>query len=459
MARPPFPVPVMRPVHQLRADARAIFDAGVAAADPHKLITQTIGRAGDVLSVGGREYRLADYRNRYVVGAGKASARMAQALEQLLGPATIRQGVVTVKYGYALPTTTVTVVEAGHPIPDAAGVHATRSIIQLSGEAAEDDLIVCLLSGGASALLVCPADGLTLADKQITTDLLLKAGASIHETNTVRKHISKVKGGGLAKIAYPATVVTLILSDVVGDRVDVVASGPTAPDASTFGDALRVVERHRLRERLPPAVLNLLECGARGEVPESPKDGDAVFRKVRNLIVGNNRSALEAACRKARQLGYHAMLLSSSIEGETGAAAALHIAVAKEILSSNQPVPTPACIVSGGETTVVVQGEGRGGRNQEFALSAAIQIDGLEGLVVLSGGTDGTDGPTEAAGALIDGDSIRRGSEKGLDARRHLRSNDSYHFLKATGDLLVTGPTFTNVMDLRVMLIASVSRG
>jgi hydroxypyruvate reductase len=406
-----------------------------------------------VLSVGGHEYRLADYRNCYVVGAGKASARMAQAVEELLGPA-IHRGMVTVKYGHALPTTAVTVIEAGHPIPDAAGIEATRSIIGLTEEAAEDDLIVCLLSGGGSALLVYPADGLTLTDKQVATDWLLKAGATIQETNTVRKHISKVKGGGLAKIAYPATVMTLILSDVIGDRADVVASGPTAPDASTFGDALRVVERHRLRRRLPPAVLNLLESGARGEVPETPKDGDAVFTRVRNIIVGNNRSALEAACQKANQMGYHAMLLSSTIEGESSIAATRHIAVAKEILSFDRPVPRPACVISGGETTVVVQGEGRGGRNQEFALSAAIQIDGLEGLVVLSGGTDGTDGPTEAAGGLVDGATIRRGSGKGLDARSHLRSNDSYHFLKATDDLLITGPTFTNVMDLRVMLIA-----
>jgi hydroxypyruvate reductase len=216
---------------------------------------------------------------------------------------------------------------------------------------------------------------------------------------------------------------------------------------------LRVVERHRLRRRLPPAVLNLLESGARGEVPETPKDGDAVFTRVRNIIVGNNRSALEAACQEASQMGYHAMLLSSTIAGESSIAATRHIAVAKEILSSDRPVPKPACVISGGETTVVVQGEGRGGRNQEFALSAAIQIDGLEGLAVLSGGTDGTDGPTEAAGGLVDGASIRRGSDKGLDARSHLRSNDSYHFLKATDDLLITGPTFTNVMDLRVMLI------
>lgn len=443
---------VMTGRNQLRDDARAIFAAGISAADACNAIKGAIACAGDGLSVAGHRYRLSDYRNVYIVGAGKASARMAQAVEQLLGR-LVRDGLVVVKYGYSLPTVTVRIVEAGHPIPDRAGIDATQTVVNLLEQATGEDLVIGLFSGGASALLVCPAECLTLADKQATTELLLRAGATIQEINAVRKHMSKVKGGGLAKIADPATVLALIISDVVGDPIDIVASGPMAPDASTFGDALRVVERHELREQIPPAVLNVLESGARGEIAETPKPGDPIFARVRNIVVGNNRSALEAARQKACELGYHAAVLSSSIEGDAREAAAFHTAIAKEILASNQPVTKPACLISGGETTVVVHGDGLGGRNQEFALSAAIEIEGRQGLVVLSGGSDGTDGPTEAAGGLVDGTTVQRGHEKGLDARGHLRANDSYHFLKGTDDLLITGPTFTNVMDLRVMLI------
>jgi hydroxypyruvate reductase len=293
-----------------------------------------------------------------------------------------------------------------------------------------------------------------LADKQATTELLLNSGATIREINTVRKHLSRIKGGGLARIAFPATVLTLTLSDVVGDRIDVIGSGPTAPDASTFADALRVLDAYDLRKNIPATVLRMLERGSRGETAETPKPGDPVFDKVRNIVVANNRSALVAARQRACDLGYRALVLSSFIEGEARQAAVFHAAIVKEILASNEPVCRPACVLSGGETTVAVRGKGRGGRNQEFGLAAAVEIDGLDGVVMLSGGTDGTDGPTEAAGALVDGGTTRRGESQDLDARRHLAANDSYHFLQATGDLLVTGPTYTNVMDVRVMLIA-----
>jgi hydroxypyruvate reductase len=444
---------VSRSADQLRQDARAIFAAALSAADARNAIMTTIACAGDVLTVAGQRYSLSDYRHVYIAGAGKASGRMAQAVEEVLAE-RIHKGTVVVKYGYTVPTSKVTLIEAGHPIPDRAGIDATQSIIALLEKAGHDDLIILLLSGGASALLVSPAEGLGLSDKQLSTESLLRAGATIQEINTVRKHISKVKGGRLAGIACPASVLALIISDVIGDSIEVVASGPTAPDTSTFGDALRVLERYHLGDQMPSVVLDLLEAGARGEIAETPKPGDPVFFHVRNLIVGSNRSALEAACRKASELGYHAAVLSSSIEGEARQAAAFHTAVAKEIVGFDQPVPKPACLISGGETTVMVQGDGLGGRNQEFALSAAIEIDGLAGTVVLSGGTDGTDGPTDAAGGLVDGSTVRRGHEHGLDARGHLDANDSYHFLKATDDLLITGPTFTNVMDVRVVLIA-----
>jgi hydroxypyruvate reductase len=438
---------------QLRADARAIFAAAVAAADPHRAIAGAVQRAGDVLSVAADHYDLAQYRNLYVVGAGKAGAPMAQAIEQLLAR-PIAGGLVAVKHGYRLPSRQVTIAEAGHPVPDAAGMEATRSVIELLERAGSDDLVIVLVSGGASALLVAPAEGLTLPDKQVTTELLLNSGATIQEINTVRKHLSRIKGGGLARVAFPATVLTLTLSDVVGDRIDVIGSGPTAPDASTFGDALRVLDAYHLCKDIPPTVLRMLERGSRGEIAETPKPGDPMFNKVRNIVVANNRSALVAARQRACDLGYRALVLSSFVEGEARQAAVFHAAIVKEILASNEPVCRPACVLSGGETTVAVRGKGRGGRNQEFGLAAAIEIDGLDGVVMLSGGTDGTDGPTEAAGALVDGGTTRRGESQDLDAQRHLAANDSYHFLKATGDLLVTGPTYTNVMDIRVMLIA-----
>jgi glycerate 2-kinase len=302
--------------------------------------------------------------------------------------------------------------------------------------------------------LTSPSAGLSLKDKQQTTQALLSCGARIHEVNAIRKHISRVKGGRLAELAYPATVVSLLLSDVIGDSVDTIGSGPTAPDSSTFVDCLSIIQRYGVSEMIPGAVKRFLQKGNAGETAETPKSGDPVFDKVQNLIVGNNQSALWAAKERAEALGYHALVLSSSVEGEAKKVAVDRAAMAKDVLAGRAGVHRPACIISGGETTVTIEGEGLGGRNQEFALSAAIEIDGMEGVVVLSGGTDGTDGMTDAAGAIIDGTTLERAREKGLDARDHLRRNDSYPLLREVGDLLVTGPTLTNVMDLQLVLVA-----
>jgi hydroxypyruvate reductase len=378
---------------------------------------------------------------------------MARGLEEILGE-SIDSGVVVVKYGYSTPTRRVDIVEAGHPIPDPAGVEGTKQIIDTLRKAGNDDLVFFLVSGGGSALLPCPADGLTLEDKQRTTQILLDCGATIHEINSVRKHLSKVKGGRLARLAYPATVVGLILSDVIGDRLEGIASGPTVPDTSTFSDCLKIIERYQLQGKIPPVVRAFLEQGARGGIEETPKAADPVFEKVQNVLVGSNRLALQAAKQKAEALGYNSLLLSSSVEGETQTVAAVHAAIAKEISATGGPVRRPACVISGGETTVTIRGGGLGGRNQEFALAAALHIEGLEGVVILSGGTDGTDGPTDAAGGVVDSGTLRRATANGLDAGDYLRRNDSYHFLQSTGDLLITGPTYTNVMDLHVMLIA-----
>lgn len=441
----------MRSLAELRNDGMSIFQAGLKAADPVSAILRHVKLVGDQLEVGDKRYDLARCSGIYAVGAGKASARMAQAMEQILGNRLT--GVINVKYGHAVPLKAIKVNEAGHPVPDEAGVPATLEIVRLLEQCDERSLVFFLVSGGGSALLPCPVDGLTLQDKQRTTQVLLECGATIQEINAVRKHISRVKGGRLAKAAYPATIVSLILSDVVGDSLDSIASGPTAPDSSTFADCLHVIEKYRIEEKIPPAVTSYLERGADGKIEETPKPADPIFQKVHNLIVGSNRLALRAAKEKAEELGYHGMILSSLIQGETRDAAGFHAAIGKEILETANPVSRPACVISGGETTVTIRGDGLGGRNQEFALAAAIAVAGLEGIVVLSGGTDGTDGPTDAAGALADGTTCERACALGMNPMSYLADNDSYHFFKRLDDLLITGPTFTNVMDLRLVLV------
>lgn len=437
----------------LRRDAFSIFTAALRSADADAAIRRWVHRDNEMLDVAGHRYDLSQYRNLYVVGAGKASGQMAQAIEALLDE-RITAGAVAVKYGYQVATKRVKILEAAHPVPDRAGLEAATTVIGLVEKANENDLVICLISGGGSALLSYPHEGLSLKDKQETTGLLLKCGATIQEINAVRKHISQVKGGGLARIAYPATVVALILSDVVGDPIETIASGPTAPDPSTFADCVRILEHYELQEQVPRPVRELIEKGIRGELPETPKEDDTIFANVTNVVVGNNHLATHAAKERARELGYHSCILSSFIEGEARNAAIFHVAIAKEVLNSGEPISRPACLVSGGETTVTVRGKGVGGRNQEFALAAALEIDGTDGIVVLSAGTDGTDGPTDAAGGLVDGTTIRRARSQGLDALEYLQRNDSYPVLLATDDLLITGPTFTNVMDLRLVLIA-----
>jgi glycerate 2-kinase len=443
----------MKSLEQLRAHAREIFLAGLRAADPLDAVKKSARLRNDHLQVANRTYTLSRIRHVFVTGCGKAAARMALAIEDLLGD-RVDDGVVVVKYGYDLPLRRIKVVGAGHPIPDQAGLDGARQIVELVRAAGESDLVLFLISGGGSALFPGPADSLTLADKQRTTQMLLQSGATIQEINAVRKHISKLKGGRFAKLVAPAHLVALILSDVVGDSLETIASGPTVGDATTYADCLEIIQRYDLREKIPDSVVNLLRRGAQGAVDETPKPSDAVFQKVQNVVIGSNQTALKAAQLQAEALGYHTQILSSSIEGESRAVARSHSALVKEIALADKPVRRPACVISGGETTVIVRGDGLGGRNQEFALAAAIQIDGLDGAVVLSAGTDGTDGVTDAAGGIVDGSTIQRGRAKGLDATAFLIRNDSYRFLKATEDLLITGPTFTNVMDLQVMLVA-----
>lgn len=419
----------------LRRDARAILKAALAAANPAAMVEAALRSRRD----------LDRYEHIFVVGAGKAGGTMAHAAERVLG-SRITAGCVAVKDGDGAKSRRIGFRASGHPVPDERGVAAAKRIAELCAAAGPRDLVVCLLSGGASALLPAPSPPVTLAEKQETTKLLLASGATIHQMNAVRKHISEIKGGRLAKLAAPARVLTLALSDVVGDQLDVIGSGPTAPDASTFADALAVLDLFNLRARVPKSVREKLEAG----VDETPKPGDPIFAKVENRIVGSNQKALEAAAAKAKMLGYRTLILASTIEGETRDVARMHAAIARQIREYGQPLKPPACVISGGETTVTIRGEGKGGRNQEFALAAAIDIAGLENTLILSAGTDGTDGPTDAAGAIADGQTCSRST---VDAAHALAQNDSYPFFEKLGDLIVTGSTGTNVMDLHLVLV------
>ena len=402
----------------LRESAMAIFEAALKAADPRSVC---------------REWATHQFQappgRVFVVGAGKASAAMAQGIEEVLG-IVITAGLINVKYGHTVPLERIELNECGHPIPDENGVNGARRIAALAKEAKVDDLVICLISGGASALLPYPAGDLTLAEKQEVTRQLLACGANIHEINTIRKHLSAIKGGQLAAMADPARVVTLILSDVIGDNIDVIGSGPTAPDCSTTADGLLVLEKYGIRTDASRAL------------HETPKHSSA-----QNIVIGSNRKALAAAADKARELGFHTLLLASTIEGETRDVARMHAAIAHEIRTSGNPVPPPACVISGGETTVTLRGNGKGGRNQEFALAAAIDIAGMENSVILSAGTDGTDGPTDAAGAMADG------TTADATAPVSLNNNDSYTYFASHQGLIITGPTNTNVMDIHLVLV------
>jgi glycerate 2-kinase len=392
------------------------------------------------------------FRRIFLVGGGKATAPMARALEDLLGE-RINGGIINVKYGFTDHLSFTEIVEAGHPLPDLNGVTGTKKIIDLLKELGEQDLVFSLISGGGSALLPQPANHISLAEKQALTKELLECGASIDEINTVRKHISSSKGGQMARVAFPATTANLMLSDVVGDKMDVIASGPFVPDPSCFEDAVEIFEKYKLKD-LPESISRYVKSGLARGVPETPKVGDPIFDRVHNFIIGSNILALETARVAAQGMGYRSLVLSSSIEGETKDVALVHAGIAREVLATGNPVSPPACIISGGETTVTIRGTGLGGRNQEFCLAAAIAIQELPPrMVILSGGTDGNDGPTPAAGAVVDPLTLRKGEEMGMNAAVYLADNDAFHYFKKIDQLLITGPTKTNVMDVRIILV------
>ncbi|MBN2428211.1 MAG: glycerate kinase [Deltaproteobacteria bacterium] len=435
-----------------RSDAVAIFRAGLEAVAPGAAIKRHCHLEGETLRVGEARYNLGKFKKVVVIGAGKAGASMALAIEEILGD-RIDDGLITVKYGHLEALKKIRICEAGHPVPDSNGLDAAREIFELASAADEKTLVICLISGGGSALLPLPVEGVSLEDKQATTRVLLACGATIHEINAIRKHLSVIKGGGLARAVHPATLITLILSDVIGDDLDSIASGPCVPDLKTFADCRAILDKYGIGDQVPANVRDYLGAGIRGEVPETPKAGEAFFDRTQNLIVASNFDALLQARIMAEKLGYNCLLLSSMFEGDTRDLAVNHMAIAREIRLHGYPLKTPACLLSGGETTVKLQGRGKGGRNQEFVLAAALKMAGLEGILVLSAGTDGTDGPTDAAGAFADAMTVARAEAAGLDPRHYLNNNDSYHFFANLEDLFKTGPTNTNVMDMRIILI------
>jgi hydroxypyruvate reductase len=422
-----------------RAAAKAIWQAALSAADVRPLVHQA-------------RHALPPTGGIAVVGCGKASGAMAAALEEIAGD-RIADGLVVVKDGYAVPTRRVRLVEAGHPVPDARGEAAGRQILERLRGAREGDVVVVLISGGGSALMPAPAPPVTLEEKRTVTRLLLGAGATINELNAVRKHLSLIKGGQLARAAAPARVVTLVLSDVIGDPLDVISSGPTAPDSSTFADAVSVLQRRQVWNAVPDTVRRRLQAGARGEIEETPKPGDPIFTRVSHHVIGNNALVTDAAVARAAALGYQPTLLTRSLEGEARD-------VARDLIARARALSPPACLIAAGETTVTVRGAGRGGRCQELALAAALALEADEDIVVLAGGTDGTDGPTDAAGGFADGASVARQRAAGVDPRAALEANDANAALAASDDLLVSGPTYTNLLDLYLVLHgACLSRG
>jgi len=441
-------------------DVKTIFHKAVKAVDPHTLIARCLRKEGTILSIEGAGTRLTEDLSRYetilVLGVGKASARMAGAVEHILKDTVFRGAVITT-YGQAGRLERIRVLEAGHPIPDENSVEGARILAQLAREADSHTLILNLVSGGGSALFSLPREGITLRDKQETTRLLLESGAAIAEINCIRKHLSSVKGGNFAKMASPARMINLILSDVVGDRFEAIASGITAPDPSTFREALDTLKKYHLVDKVPSAVKRTIESGIQGTLPETPKEGDPAFENVENILVGNNLVACRAAEAHGRKLGYDARILTSSLTGEAREIAKFFTSIAKDLEKGISEFKKPALIISGGETTVTIRGKGKGGRNQEMALAfLADLLDGsvdLGSISFLSAGTDGNDGPTDAAGAFVSSGIKEKMERLGLKADDFLDANDSYHFFEATDHLFKTGPTGTNVCDIQLLIV------
>lgn len=431
--------------------AEQIFLAGVESVLPYKMIRNNVLVQDQVLSIADSHIELEKLNNIYVIGAGKASASMAKEVENILGN-RITSGHIVVKYGHGCELKYIDVSEAGHPVPDENGYRATQKILEIADQAMANDLIICLISGGGSALLADFPEGSSINDLIVTNQLLLKSGADIKEINTIRKHLSKVKGGQLARVASPAKVISLILSDVIGDSPDTIASGPTVPDTTTFEDASVILVKFNLIEEMPEVFVKHLEKGTRGMIPETPKPVDLVFNNTENIIIGSNTIALEACRKKAIELGLNSFIITSQLEGNTVEVAESLVKTAVTF-QKDDSIKKPCCLLFGGETTIKVSGKGTGGRNQHLALVAALLLKDKPGITLLSAGTDGNDGPTSAAGAVVDTQTFKEASLKKLDIEKYLQNFDSFHFFEKAGGHIITGPTMTNVMDIIVVII------
>ncbi len=437
---------------QIRTAALQAVDPGIAV---NRFIHLDVEENNPALHIGNPAWTLHQGERLLLVAAGKAAVSMAQAAAGVCGE-WLSRGVVVTKYGHAVGhplNPALQIYEAGHPVPDQAGLGAAKAVLSLVENAGATDRIILLLSGGASALLPLPVPGITLDELQALTTLLLRAGATIGEINALRKHLDQLKGGQLARRAAPAALAALILSDVVGDPLDVIASGPTVPDPTTYQDAWEILERYGLLKGTPVSIRDHLQAGIHGQAPETPKPGDSLFARVSNQVIGSNRLAALAARQEAERMGYHSCLLSTFVEGEAREVARFAAALARGTRCDGDPFPPPACLIFGGETTVTLKGNGKGGRNQELALAAAIAVQDTPGVALMALATDGTDGPTDSAGAIIDSGTIALARRLGLDPHAALANNDAYPFLEATGAQMHLGPTGTNVNDLVIILV------
>ncbi|MEN6446508.1 MAG: glycerate kinase [Syntrophaceae bacterium] len=441
-------------------DLKEIFLKALERVDPYRMITGNIRTTGDMLSITQEESTLTEDLSRYdellVLGIGKAAVKMARAIEEILGDRITRGSVIT-KYGHAEKLRKIHVLEASHPIPDRNSINGAQELYRLAHDADEKTLIINLVSGGGSALFTLPQEGISLEDTREVTKILLDCGADIKEINCIRKHLSRVKGGHFARISHPARMINLILSDVVGDRLDTIASGITVADNTTFAQARDILRKYHLEDRVPASITGLIQSGVDGNIPDTPKEGDPVFGNVVNVLLGNNLSACRSARRRGEELGYHAHVLTSSLTGEAREIAKFFTSIARDLEKGISEFKKPALIITGGETTVTIRGKGKGGRNQEMALAfLADLVDGsvdLGSISFLSAGTDGNDGPTDAAGAFVSS-GIKENMERlGLKADDFLGNNDSYHFFEATDHLFKTGPTGTNVCDIQLLIV------
>ena len=443
-----------RPLDKLHRDVLSALNAALEAAQPARIIKRHLSVRSEVLSTSGLMFPLKNYRRIFVIGGGKASGYMGEEVERLLGK-RITSGLVIIP-DYLKPRPQGRRIKyhlATHPVPTSAGMQGVLSMLELVKNVSRSDLVIVLLSGGGSALMPLPAKGISLRDEADITSLLLKSGASIQEINAVRKHLSRIKGGRLAERLYPATVLSLIISDVVGDELDAIASGPTAPDPTTYTDAKSILVKYNLWPRVPRRAREVIDDGVSGSIPDTPKEDHVAFRSVHNLIVGRNRESCLAAALAMRKAGYRTLILSTRIVGEAREVGRILGSIATGIRESGLPLAPPAALVAGGETTVMVRGKGKGGRNQELSLATAMKISGSKGVVATSLATDGIDGQTEAAGALVDGTTVMRGRKLGMEPEEYMDNNDSYHYFRKLKDLIITGPTGTNVNDIMILAV------